>query len=320
MPTVLQHHGILVELGFNSDGLEMHLEENGEVELPEVVFYETFNTLDFECHRLHIEKYNLSYLKFDFNASLIADPNKCAFYRYFRGQKLFVQAIRRAFPDINITNCAGGGTRMDMGHQTAFDSVWISDNQSPIDALHIFKDTALRLPPSNMEKYDTRVFSDVFPKYGSSEKATLPLSCDEPIWNSIVTVTRGFTHASISGGVMEFSADIASYPEDEREALRALISAYKNERDFFIKANMSVLYSTRDITVIEHFDSECQRVVIHCFAVYPHTSCVTVFPTVKDGEYKDESGNAISAKDIKICGLTLQVSVKDRMVKEFYRL
>lgn len=449
-PVGSKHDAILIEMGMNCDGLNMALDENEVIRLPTVIFYETENTLDFDCHKLHevynnlyprkslpiiyntwmcdfdkidadsiktqidtasqlgieyfvvdagwfgetenwgegigdwrenklagfkgrmkevsdyviskgmkyglwfeperalmnspvykahpeffsvgthgncfldfsntearryitntiigmIEQYNISYLKFDFNAALAFDKDRCAFYRYFEGQKEFVGAIRSAYPDIYITNCASGGTRMDMGQNTVFDSCWISDNQSPVEALRIFADTALRLPPSNMEKYDTRLFSNIFPKYGVSEKATLPLSCDGATWEAVVTVSEEFTQAFIKGGVMGFSANIASYPESVKESLKKLISGYKKDRDFYINAQLRILYRSPDIITLQYSDYNFNRIIIHAFARYAHVREISVFPAVSDGVYMDSQGKELAATNIRAQGITVPV-------------
>ncbi len=59
-----------------------------------------------------IEKYDLKYMKFDFNASLAYDATHNGFYYYFKGVRKFVAEIREKHPDIYITNCASGGNRM----------------------------------------------------------------------------------------------------------------------------------------------------------------------------------------------------------------
>ncbi len=254
-----------------------------------------------------IDKYSLGFLKFDFNASLSHDPSGCGFYRYFIGQKKFITELRARYPELYITNCASGGTRMELGQQKLFDSIWISDNQSPIDGLRIFKDTALRMPPCNMEKWDVRLYGKGFPIYQSFEKTELPLSCDGAIWTSVVTVSESFTHAFISGGVMGFSADIASYPNSEKKALKELIKDYKADREFYRTAVMRILHGTDSITVLQYSDTALSRSVIHTFFKKPTQLTLTVYPAVNENAIYLLDGEKISGRELKENGYIVYI-------------
>ena len=61
-----------------------------------------------------IEKYDIGWLKFDFNASIPLDPSGNTFYRYLEGQKHFIENLRQRFPHLYLTNCASGGYRMEL--------------------------------------------------------------------------------------------------------------------------------------------------------------------------------------------------------------
>lgn len=233
-----------------------------------------------------IETYKIGFMKFDFNAALAYDESGCGFYRYFKGQKTLITELRQRYPEIYITNCASGGTRMELAQQQLFDSVWISDNQSPVDCIDIFKNTALRLPVSNMEKWDVRKYCDGFPIYLSDEKAKVPLSCDNATWTSLVTVSEEFTHAFISGGAMGFSGDMASYPESEKAAIKQLIAEYKSEREFYKTAVLRILHDTDSITVVQYSDEELSKSVIQAFFRKPCQDTLTIYPSViKNARY-----------------------------------
>ena len=127
-----------------------------------------------------IEKYHLSYMKFDFNNSFAYDPSFAGFYRYLEGQKKYVADLKARYPHLYLTNCASGGFRMDLEQAKLFDSFWISDNQGPYEGLTIYKDTALRLPPSCIEKWNVQTFCEGFPEYQKTELRRLPIPRPTP--------------------------------------------------------------------------------------------------------------------------------------------
>ena len=91
--------------------------------------------LQYGCKTHLIEKYNIEYMKFDFNANLAYDKKREAFYHYHKGYTKFINAVRSRYPDIYIECCASGGYRMELENLKRFDSFWFSDNQSPYEGL-----------------------------------------------------------------------------------------------------------------------------------------------------------------------------------------
>lgn len=227
-----------------------------------------------------IEKYGCRFMKFDFNDNLTYDESGDGFYRYFKGTKKFVEEIRAKYPDIYITNCASGGNRMDLYQGTIYDSIWSSDNQSPIGGFRIFKDTALRMPPCHIEKWDVRRFFEGFPKYANKELVTLPISCNGATWENVCTVKAEYTHNFMTGGPMGFSTDIASYPDEEKKALKAHIAKFKKDREFYKNATLRVIYDSQDITAIQYSDTELKKVVIQIFCNVVNQRTVTVYPVL----------------------------------------
>ena len=261
-----------------------------------------------------IEKYNLEYMKFDFNAPLSYNPSGDGFYRYFKGTKQFIKNIKDRYPDFYITNCASGGNRMDLENQKIYDSVWSSDNQSPIYGFRIFKDTALRMPPCHIEKWDVRRFFHGFPEYGNRELVTLPISCNGATWTNVLNVTSRYTHQFMTGGPIGFSTDIVSYPEDEKRALKEHIKQFKEDREFYRTASMRVLYDTDNLTAIEYSDSVFNRVKVQIFTNILNQDRVTVYPVVDENKTYTYNGEALSGKEITESGITVKISDIDCIV------
>lgn len=254
-----------------------------------------------------IDKYAIEIMKFDFNAPLAFDETGCAFYRYFQGQQKLLERIKTKYPNIHLVNCAGGGNRMEMGQMEFFDSVWISDNQSPVDGLRIVKDTAKHFLPSAMQKWDVRLFAGGFPQYGTTEKAVLPLSCHNATWDSIINVDQSYTYAFISGGVMGFSANIADYPESEKKQLKELIAKYKTQREFYKNAVLRILHDAPNIVVLQYSDVAFKQSILHIFCRELYQSKITVYPVLDAKHNYTVQDETLSGEDIMDLGITVDV-------------
>ncbi len=255
-----------------------------------------------------IEKYNLDFMKFDFNAPLAYDDSGNGFYRYFEGSKQFIKEIKAKHPVLHLTNCASGGNRMDLENGIYYDSVWSSDNQSPIHAFRIFKDTALRMPPSHIEKWDVRRYFKGFPKYQSKELVSLPLSCNGATWDNVLNVTERYTHEFLTGGPIGFSTDIAGYPEEEKQALKEHIKRFKADRGFYKNATLRILHDYENITAIEYADTLLERVIIQVFTNILNQCAVTVYPIVDESKEYIFGDNIISGREITDNGIRIDVA------------
>lgn len=252
-----------------------------------------------------IEKFKVGFLKFDFNAQLSYDPSGQGFYPYFKGVRKFISSIREKYPDIYITNCASGGYRMDMANNAIYDSVWSSDNQSPISSVRIIRDTALRLPACHIERWDVRRYFDGFPKYACRNKVTLPISCNNATWDSVTAVRESYTHGLLTGGVMGFSTDIASYPDEEKKALKELIASHKEKREFYKNAVTRIIYKSNDITAFQYSDVSLSYIEVLVFSEIIHQDTVTVYPVVDINKTYILNGEEISAEQILNDGVTI---------------
>ncbi len=254
-----------------------------------------------------IEKYNVGFLKFDFNAQLSYDPSGQGFYPYFKGVRKFIAAIREKYPDIYITNCASGGYRMDMANNALYDSVWSSDNQSPIASVRIIRDTALRLPVCHIERWDVRRYFNGFPKYGSKTKVSLPISCNNATWECVAAVRESYTHGLLTGGVMGFSTDIAAYPDEEKQALKELILNHKENREFYKNAVTRIIYKSTDITALQYSDVDLNKIEVLIFSEVIHQDSVTVYPVVEKNKTYILNGEEISGEKILEEGVTVHI-------------
>ena len=100
----------------------------------------------------------IDYLKWDFNrniteagsALLPAERQQEVFHRFVLGTYELMDRLTKAFPDLLIENCSGGGGRFDPGMLYFSPQIWCSDNTDPIERLTIQFGTSLCYPPSCM--------------------------------------------------------------------------------------------------------------------------------------------------------------------------
>ncbi len=113
------------------------------------------------CEYLHrtidglIEKYNIEFIKFDFNTDQDFIEGDPVHLKYFKGYRKFIDELAQRHPDLYLGNCASGGHRVDINNALQFNSYWLSDNQSPLFTMRIFKDTSRRLVPQAIERWIT---------------------------------------------------------------------------------------------------------------------------------------------------------------------
>lgn len=100
----------------------------------------------------------VDYLKWDFNRNLTevgsallpAENQKEVFHRYVLGTYEVMDRLTKAFPDMLIENCSGGGGRFDPGMLYYSPQIWTSDNTDPIERLMIQFGTSMCYPASTM--------------------------------------------------------------------------------------------------------------------------------------------------------------------------
>lgn len=254
-----------------------------------------------------IETYQLAFMKFDFNAPLAYDETGCGFYPYFKGVRAFITELREKHPDLYLTNCASGGYRVELANGMYYDSVWPSDNQSPIDMVRIFKDTALRLPPCHLEKWDVRRFVDGIPQYGNKELRSLPLSCHGATWEEVRNVRADYTYGFLTGGPIGFSTDIAAYPAEEQQALTAHVRQFKADRDFYKTATLRILHEAPGITALQYAAPDLSRVMIQIFTDIPHQETLTVYPVLDETKRYRLEGETLSGATLADNGIQKRI-------------
>ena len=232
-----------------------------------------------------IKKYELAFVKFDFNASIPHDPSNFAFYRYMQGQKRFIEELRTRFPKLYISNCASGGFRMEMQQATYTDSFWFTDNQGPYEGLTIIKNTLMRLPNSCIERWNVQKYIEGFPAYEPNCIGRM-VSCNNATWSYAITINDAYTEAFLMGGPIGFSCDLTSFPEKYRVSWKRFIAEYKKRIDFYANATARILIDTPQCICLQYADTQLDRCEIVLFTKLIYCKDILVYPAVdKNANY-----------------------------------
>ena len=154
----------------------------------------------------------ISYLKWDFNrnitepgsALLPPERQKEFYHRYILGTYELMGRIVKAFPELLVENCSGGGGRYDPGMLAFSPQIWCSDNTDAVERLEIQRGTSYGYPPCTMGAHVSAC-----PNHQTGR--TVPLA------------TRGIV---AQAGTFGYELDPAKLTEDEKKTVKEQIAAF----------------------------------------------------------------------------------------------
>lgn len=253
-----------------------------------------------------IEKYNLGWVKFDFNASIPNDPHGEAYYRYHVGQKAFVKALKERFPDLYITNCASGGYRMELEQGSFFDSFWLTDNQGPFVGANVVKNTLKRMPTALIERWNVQNYCENFFRSQPKPKKGLMFSCNDASWDFIIHIDDSFTKCFLTGGPMGFTCELDNISEEYKEFWKNMIADHKKNRDFYMNATARILIDSEPITLIQYADYTLSRCVLHFFTKTTYAADLIIYPVVDRQASYMVMGETRTGEDIMENGIVVR--------------
>ena len=246
-----------------------------------------------------IEKYQLGWVKFDFNVSLPHDPSGNGFYRYLKGQKAFIAALKNRFPDLYISCCAGGGYRMELEQGSFCDSFWFTDNQGPWEGIEIVKNTLKRMPTALIERWNVQKYCEGFSSYGNPETIGRMLSCNNATWDHMILMKDSFIRNFLVGGPMGWTCDL-DVPHPYKTLWAEWIAEHKKNREFYRTATARILADDPNLTVIQYADPALSRIVLQVFTKTTHARELMLYPVLKkDATYGGQSGAELMENGIK---------------------
>ena len=307
----IRDNGMVFGLWFEPEraGLESHAVK----EHPEYFINGRFFNFANEEARTHmidvigsqIEKYQIGWLKFDFNDSIPLDESGNVFYYYMQGQRQFVEDLRARYPHVYITNCAGGGSRMELEQGSFTDSFWLSDNQGPLEGIRIVKDTLKRMPTGLIERWNVQKGLENTPVYGQKLKPRM-IHTNDGLWTTIVGVNDCFSENFMLGGPMGFSCDINAFPEEYKTRWKEVIAQYKQDREFYRTATARILIDDPEMIGLEYADKNLDRCVIQIFTKQSYASDLIIYPVVDKAATYSYQGTKLTGEEILKDGLYIK--------------
>lgn len=199
---------------------------------PDIAKKEVYDYIKGQISEL-IEKYNLTWMKLDFNFELGFDPYGWELLLYYETWYCIIEEIRNKYPGVFIEGCASGGMRLEINSLSHCDAHFLSDTVYPQDVLKIYEGAVPRLLPGRVAKWAVlRSIGNTVPKYGIPlEKSPCTLITPAgATWDISVTNHIDFTVLAAMPGVFGLSGDIAGLPVIFQKRLRQYIDFYKKYR------------------------------------------------------------------------------------------
>ena len=261
--------------------------------------------------KANIDKYGVEFIKFDLNAPLYYDKNRCSFIKYFEGYNYFLSKIKSDYPSLHLECCASGGGRMSLSNVPYFDSFWMSDSHGIYTQLEIFKNALVRMPASMLERWATirsvEGFTPTYPVGGTQEKILLSSTAN---WQRAEESSLDFIKKALVGGPIGISCDLTQVSSDTIKELSEFIDKYKGEREFWANSECHILCNTPTLTVLQFNDKDYKEIKIYSYTEHPVQEYATIYPFIEgEGSYTlTKSGcenRAVSTEELNENGVCL---------------
>lgn len=261
--------------------------------------------------KANIDKYGVEFIKFDLNAPLCYDKNRCSFIKYYEGYNYFLSKIKSDYPNLHLECCASGGGRMSLSNAPYFDSFWMSDSHGIYTQLEIFKNALIRMPVSMLERWATirsvEGFTPTYPVGGTQEKILLSSTAN---WQRAEESSLDFIKNALVGGPIGFSCDLTQVSSATIKELAEFIGKYKSEREFWANCECHILCNTPTLTVLQFNDKDYNEIKIYSYTEHPVQEYATIYPFIEEnGNYSlIKSGcenRVVSTKELNENGVSL---------------
>ena len=261
--------------------------------------------------KANIDKYGVEFIKFDLNAPLYYDKNRCSFIKYFEGYNYFLSKIKSDYPSLHLECCASGGGRMSLSNAPYFDSFWMSDSHGIYTQLEIFKNALVRMPASMLERWATirsvEGFTPTYPVGGTQEKILLSSTAN---WQRAEESSLDFIKKALVGGPIGISCDLTQVSSDTIKELSEFIDKYKGERKFWANSECHILCNTPTLTVLQFNDKDYKEIKIYSYTEHPVQEYATIYPFIEgEGRYtlikSGYENRAVSTEELNENGVCL---------------
>jgi alpha-galactosidase len=217
-----------------------------------------------------LEKYNITYIKWDFNRS-ISDVYSHSFpsprqgevaHRYYLNLYKLYDMLTKRFPHVLFEGCAGGGGRFDAGMLAYSPQIWCSDNTDPISRLKIQYGTSFAYPACTVCAHVS-----ASPNHQTGRKT--PLS------------TRGVVAMSGSFG---YELDLSLLTDEDCAEIKEQVKRYKELEPIVHDGKLYRLSQTGDSTHYyswEYVSADQNRAVLNIVVTNPLANSAPVHVRLK---------------------------------------
>ena len=171
-----------------------------------------------------LDDHAIDYIKWDHNR-VLPTPDAAL----TRGSYALLDRLREAYPGVEIESCASGGGRIDFGILSRTHRVWLSDSNDAVERLKIQHNASIFLPM-------VVTGSHVGPRTSHTSGRVLDIR-----FRAWVAAQRH----------MGFELDPRELTDEEGEALRFVISWWKENRDWLTTADILRLDSSDPSVIAE---------------------------------------------------------------------
>lgn len=251
-----------------------------------------------------IEKYNIEFLKFDFNDNIISDKDNSGFLFYQQGYIEYIKSIKEKYPDIYFECCGAGGFRTDIEKLRYFDSFWFSDNQNAVSGLDIIKNTLLRMPPQAIDRWLAITSAKGLPDRENLETGitSRTVTTSDPIWGSAVGVSEEYIKGFLTGGQIGITTNIGTLESKVKDELKAFIAEYKREKPFWMNAVARILCDTPQFIAVQYEYENKIKIVV--YTRYVAQFSFTFYPVIEKCDYIVD-GKHVSYDELITEGITI---------------
>lgn len=250
-----------------------------------------------------LKKANISYVKWDMNryisefgsSKLPADRQGEFAHRYVLGLYHVLEELTKAFPDVLIEGCSGGGGRFDPGMLYYSPQIWTSDDTDAIERMYIQHGTSLVYPSMSMGAHVSAV-----PNH--QVRRVTPISL------------RGNVAMA---GQFGYELDLNKLPEEEFEEVKQQVAFYKSIRETVHQGDMYRIRSPFDCgaqaTSWEFISGDKKQAVLFYYTMHGKANPTIDFVKLKGLDdtavYVDaESGKEYTGDFLKNIGIPFKNS------------
>lgn len=200
-----------------------------------------------------IERYELAWLKVDFNVGLGRDESGMGLTGYYDAWYGLMDELRGAYPGVWFEGCASGGMRLEMESLRQFDGHFLSDNTNAYEVIRLGEATLLRCPPGRLGRWCVvRGMGRVGPEYPgrvaeSPDRVATSVASGWQSGQGPEWVDPRLAVLACLPGQLGFSGDLTTLGEAARDELALGVAWYKQHRHWLVNAHAHLLTPVRPI-------------------------------------------------------------------------